>query len=116
MKVIIGLGNPGKEYELTRHNVGFLMIDGLAKKLDVEVKSHNKAIEGLYYKCDDYILLKPICFMNNSGTCVRSLIDLFKLESFEILLIYDEIFIPLGSIRYGKKCSGGGHNGAKDVI
>jgi len=118
MKLIIGLGNPGKEYEKTRHNTGFMVIDRLANKLGVSVE-RNK-FKGLYtklkYKGEDVILLKPQTFMNLSGESVRQAMDFFKIKQEDILVIYDDMDMPVGKLRLRQTGSAGGHNGMKNII
>ena len=114
MKLIVGLGNPGKEYENTRHNLGFVVIDQLADKLNVEL--NKKKFNGLYCQTSDYILLKPQTYMNNSGECIAAFLNYFRIPLDELLVIYDEIALPLGKFRYRCQGSSGGHNGMKNII
>ena len=114
MKLIVGLGNPGKEYENTRHNLGFLIVDQLANKLNVELSK--KKFNGLYYQNKEYILLKPQTYMNNSGECILAFLNYFRIPLDNLLVIYDEIALPLGKFRYRGQGSDGGHNGMKNII
>ena len=114
MKLIVGLGNPGKEYENTRHNLGFLIVDQLANKLNVELSK--KKFNGLYYQNKEYILLKPQTYMNNSGECIMAFLSYFRISLDNLLVIYDDIALPLGSFRYRPQGSHGGHNGMKNII
>ena len=118
MKLIIGLGNPGKEYENTRHNTGFMVLDRLSEKLNIEM-TQNK-FKGLYgkskYKGEDVILLKPQTFMNLSGECVIEAMNFYKISEDELIIIYDDIDIEPGNIRIRKSGSAGTHNGMKSVI
>jgi PTH1 family peptidyl-tRNA hydrolase len=114
MKLIVGLGNPGKEYVETRHNLGFLIIDQLASKLEVEL--NKQKFNGLYYQTKEYILLKPQTYMNNSGECISAFINYFQISLDDLLVIYDDIALPLGKFRYRKQGSDGGHNGVKNII
>jgi PTH1 family peptidyl-tRNA hydrolase len=114
MKLIVGLGNPGKEYENTRHNLGFVVIDQLANKLNVEL--NKKKFNGLYYQTQDYILLKPQTYMNNSGECIVAFLNYFQIELDNLLVIYDDIALPVGKFRYRLQGSAGGHNGVKNII
>jgi PTH1 family peptidyl-tRNA hydrolase len=114
MKIIVGLGNPSKEYENTRHNLGFWVVDNLAQKLNVELKK--KKFHGLYYHGENFFLLKPQTYMNNSGECVTEFINYFKVSVADLLVVYDDINLPIGSFRYCSQNSGGGHNGAKNII
>lgn len=118
MKLIVGLGNPGKEYEGTRHNCGFMVIDRLADKLNVSV-DQNK-FKGLYtkikYHGEDIILLKPQTYMNLSGESVNAIMNFFKIDKEDLLVIYDDLDMPVGKLRLRKTGSAGGHNGIKNII
>lgn len=114
MKLIVGLGNPSKEYENTRHNLGFMVVDKLAREL--EVKLDQKKFNGLYYQTSQYILLKPQTGMNNSGKCVVGFLNYFQIPLDNLLVIYDDIALPVGKFRYRQQGSDGGHNGLKSVI
>ena len=111
MKLIVGLGNPGKEYAGTRHNCGFMVIDRLASKLNVDV-DQNK-FKGLYakvkYHGEDIILLKPQTYMNLSGESVNAVMNFFKIDK-------DDLDMPVGKLRLRKTGSAGGHNGIKNII
>lgn len=118
MKLIVGLGNPGVRYEKTRHNAGFMVLDRLARMAGNPV--FKEKFEGKYAKLkihgEDVILLKPETFMNNSGFSVRACMDFFKIDPKDLLIIYDDLDTPVGSIRLKSKGSAGGHNGLKSVI
>lgn len=118
MKLIVGLGNPGKEYEGTRHNCGFMVIDKLAEKLNVNVDLSK--FKGLYtkfkYRGEDVILLKPQTYMNLSGESVNAIMQFFKIEKDDLLVIYDDLDMPVGKLRLRKTGSAGGHNGIKNII
>ena len=118
MKLIVGLGNPGKEYEGTRHNCGFMVIDKLAEKLNVNIDLSK--FKGLYtkfkYRGEDVILLKPQTYMNLSGESVNALMQFFKIEKDDLLVIYDDLDMPVGKLRLRKTGSAGGHNGIKNII
>ena len=118
MYVIAGLGNPGREYEGTRHNVGFMTLDALADKYNIDVRE--KAFKGLIGKGviegNKVILVKPQTYMNLSGESVRALMDYYKLTTDEIVIIYDDISMPVGQVRIRPKGSAGGHNGIKSII
>lgn len=118
MKLIVGLGNPGKEYEGTRHNCGFMVVDKLAEKLNVRV-DQNK-FKGLYikfkYRGEDVILLKPQTYMNLSGESVIATMQFFKIDKEDVLVIYDDLDMPVGKLRIRKTGSAGGHNGIKSII
>lgn len=119
MFIIVGLGNPTKEYEGTRHNVGFDVIDALADKYNIAVTEREKRafcgkgiIEG-----QKVILVKPQTYMNLSGESVRGLVDYYKVDTeTELLIIFDDISLDVGQLRIRKKGSAGGHNGIKNII
>lgn len=119
MIIIAGLGNPGKEYNNTRHNAGFMTVDALAKKYGIEVNSkEHKALVGKgIIEGQKVILAKPQTFMNLSGESIRALCDFYKPDvTTELIVIYDDITLDVGSIRVRKKGSAGGHNGMKSII
>ena len=119
MFIIVGLGNPTPEYEGTRHNVGFEVIDALARKynIDVDMKKHRAYIGKGMIEGQKVILAKPQTYMNLSGESVRSLLDYYKVdEEQELLVIYDDISLGVGQIRIRAKGSAGGHNGIKNII
>ena len=117
MKLIVGLGNPGKEYENTRHNVGFNVIDLYLKKNNL--KLDKEKFDGKYTKTiinqEDVIFLEPQTFMNLSGTSVRKIIDFYKISIEDILIIQDDIDMELGKIKLKEKSSSGGHNGINNI-
>ncbi len=118
-KFIIGLGNPGKKYDNSRHNIGFLLIQQFAKnnsstfllKNKIRCKYSEFKLDGVVYR-----LFMPTTFMNNSGEAVRAIIDWFKVNKDKLIIVVDDIDIPLGKIRVRKKGSSGGHNGLKSII
>ena len=118
MYIIVGLGNPGKEYAHTRHNVGFETIDILADRMGIEVEE--KKHKGLCGKGilagQKVILLKPQTYMNLSGESVRAAADFYKVDTEDILVIYDDISLEPGQLRLRGKGSAGGHNGIKNII
>ena len=118
MYIIAGLGNPTREYEKTRHNVGFDTIDVLADKLNTSVDE--KKFKGLYGRGiiagEKVILLKPQTFMNLSGESIREAADFYKIDPEEIIVIYDDISLEPGQLRIRLKGSAGGHNGIKNII
>ena len=119
MFVIVGLGNPSKEYGNTRHNVGFDAIDAIADKYDIYVAElkHRAKIGKGYIGGDKVILAKPLTFMNLSGESVRQVIDFYKVdERKELIVISDDVSLDMGQIRIRKKGSAGGHNGLKNII
>ncbi len=119
MFVIVGLGNPGKKYENTRHNAGFVAIDALAEKYGISFsEKKHKAICGTgVIEGVKVLLVKPQTFMNLSGESVRSVLDFYKLDPEEdMLVMFDDISLAPGNIRIRKKGSAGGHNGIKSII
>ena len=119
MFIIVGLGNPSKEYEGTRHNAGFEVIDRIADKynISVDTKKHRALIGEGIIGGQKVILAKPQTFMNLSGESVRSLLDYYKVdEEQEFIVIYDDISLDNGQIRIRAKGSAGGHNGIKNII
>ena len=118
MKMIVGLGNPGREYEKTRHNIGFMVIDEYAKENNIS--DFKEKFNGLYTKVfqnDEYfILLKPLSFMNLSGTVIKKYADFYKIKPEDILIIHDDLDLPVGKIKIKYKGSSGGHNGIKNII
>ena len=118
MKLIVGLGNPEKEYNMTRHNMGFDTINILAEKYKIEVyKNKFKALFGQgEIEGEKVILLKPQTFMNLSGEAVAEVISFYKIDVKDVLVIYDDIDTDIGKIRIREKGSSGTHNGMKSVI
>lgn len=119
MYIIVGLGNPKKEYENTRHNIGFDVIDKLAEQEDISVleKKHKAIIGKGYVAGQKCILAKPQTYMNLSGESVRELVDYYKVdETEELIVISDDISLDVGQLRIRKKGSAGGHNGLKNII
>lgn len=118
MKCIVGLGNPGKKYEQTRHNVGFMVIDELAKRHNASLSK--KKFNGLYametIQGEKVILLAPQTYMNLSGEAVRPLMEYYNLELDDIIVIYDDLDLPTGKIRLRQKGGHGGHNGLRSII
>ena len=118
-KFIIGLGNPGKEYKKNRHNIGFLLLEIFSEKYDSKFTLKNK-LKSWYseFKINGstYRLFMPNTFMNNSGDAVRAIVDWYKIDFDQLFIIVDDIDLPLGTIRFRKKGSSGGHNGLKDII
>lgn len=118
MFLIIGLGNPGREYEDTRHNIGFKVVDNIAKEYNIEI--NRQKFKGMYgegfINGKKVMILKPTTYMNLSGESVREVIDFYNLENNEILVIYDDISLEVGTLRIREKGSAGGHNGIKSII
>lgn len=118
MYLIIGLGNPGEKYTFTRHNAGFLAIDYIAQKQGIEIKKvKHKSIlgEGIIAN-EKVILAKPQTFMNLSGESIHELMSWYKVDTDKIIVIYDDVSMPTGSLRIREKGSAGGHNGIKSII
>lgn len=118
MYIIVGLGNPGKEYENTRHNCGFMVIDRLADELNIKInKQKHKALIG-EGKVDDkrVLLAKPQTYMNLSGESILEIMKFYKEDMENLIVIFDDIDIPLGKIRIKETGSAGTHNGAKSVV
>jgi peptidyl-tRNA hydrolase, PTH1 family len=119
MKLVVGLGNPGKEYHLTRHNIGFMVIDELAENNSIEIRADKKfkAFTGKgSIKGQSCCLVKPVTFMNLSGYSVRLIMDWLKTDIDGILLIVDDMDLPFGDIRIKARGSSGGHKGLQSVI
>ena len=119
MYIIVGLGNPGRQYENTRHNIGFRLIDKLAEKHNISVlECKHKALIGKgYIEGQKAILVKPQTFMNLSGESVREVLNFYKVEpDTQLIVVYDDISLAVGALRIRKKGSAGGHNGIKNII
>ncbi len=116
--LIVGLGNPGKQYELTRHNAGFLFADLLAdenntKISKIQFKSVTALVELSGHKC---LVIKPQTFMNNSGEAVKQAASFYKIPPEKTIVVFDDISLPCGKLRIRRKGSAGGHNGIKSII
>lgn len=118
MYFIVGLGNPGLQYENTRHNVGFMTIDYLANKYNIDVRKLK--FKSLYGQGEisghKVMLIKPQTYMNNSGEAIRELRNFYKFDIDKLIVIYDDIDIDFGTVRIRKKGSAGSHNGMKSII
>lgn len=118
MFLIVGLGNPGKEYDGTRHNIGFAAVDYIADKYNIElnrIKFKGVFGEG-FIEGKKVILLKPTTYMNLSGESIREVINFYKISNEEVIVIYDDISLEVGRLRIREKGSHGGHNGIKSII
>lgn len=117
MKLIVGLGNYGKEYEHTRHNAGFDAIDELAQMLEVEIsqKKFKALIQTVTIKDEKVILMKPLTYMNLSGEAVIQCVNFYKIPLENILIIHDDLDLPVGKIRIRKNGSPGGQKGMKSI-
>ena len=118
MKLIVGLGNPGKEYEKTRHNSGFMAMDYLADRLGVSIttKKWNAMVETVRIEGQAVLLMKPLTYMNNSGSAVSQAVEYYKIDPEDILVMHDDMDLPTGSLRIRKKGSAGGQKGMKSII
>ena len=115
MKLITGLGNVGEKYCFTRHNAGFMVLDKWALDNNVSFKE-DKKLKCFITKLGENILIKPTTFMNLSGEAVRAVMDYYKIDVKDILIVYDDIALDLGRIRFRANGSDGGHNGIKSII
>lgn len=118
MHIIVGLGNPGKQYEFTRHNAGYLFIDYLAAKHGIKVnKIKFKGLSGEgNIAGEKVLLLKPTTFMNLSGESLLEAVRFYKVDYADVIVVYDDISLPVGALRIREKGSAGGHNGIKNII
>ena len=115
--LIVGLGNPGKQYEDTRHNIGFMLLDKLAAASGAEFKSSPKWQSHLAKIPESStLLLKPQTFMNLSGRAIQQILSFHKWSPEQMLVIYDDVALPLGTLRFREKGSAGGHNGIKSIL
>ena len=118
MKLIFGLGNPGKEYESTRHNCGFMTLDRLSEKYGIKISDSklfgicgSGIIDG-----EKVMLIKPLTYMNRSGICVKSFMNYYKVNPEDVIIIYDDIDLAPGQLRIRKQGTAGSHNGMKSVV
>lgn len=118
MKLVIGLGNPGKQYEKTRHNAGFLVIDEVAKRLNVDISTRkfNALIGETFVNQEKVIFIKPQTFMNLSGESVKPIMNYYNLDPSEIFVITDDLDLPVGKMRLRDKGSSGGQKGIQNII
>lgn len=117
MKLIVGLGNPGKEYENTRHNSGYMFVDYFAKKYNLNFKEKMDAFYAETIICGEKVIfIKPTTFMNLSGTAVKKYVDFYKININDVLVIYDDTSFEVGKIKIKPAGSSGGHNGINDII
>ncbi len=118
MKLIVGLGNPSKQYEKTRPNIGFMFLDEIAKEhnLTFKLQTKFKGATALLKLDQDYILLKPLTFMNLSGEAVKLVMNYYDIALKDILIIHDELALPTGKLKIKPKGSSGGHNGVQNII
>ncbi len=116
MKVIVGLGNPGKNYEKTRHNVGFLVLDELKKTLELPDFKEEKKFKSAISLNKKVVLLKPLTFMNNSGEAVLSFLNYYKLKPEDLIVVHDDIDLKLGSAKINFGQGAAGHKGVLSII
>ena len=117
MKLVVGLGNPGMKYDGTRHNVGFAAVDLLAKRHGARWEAAPRGIDALVarWRAEDVVLAKPLTFMNLSGRSVRQVVDFYQAELADLLIVCDDINLPLGKLRVRARGTHGGHNGLRDI-
>ena len=118
MWLIAGLGNPGLQYEKTRHNAGFMAADRLAEKHGAQFNKHKFDAVCADFKINDnrILLVKPQTYMNNSGRAVSALLNFYKIPTYRLIVMFDDITLDIGKLRLRRKGSHGGHNGIKDII
>lgn len=119
IKLIVGLGNPGEKYKKTRHNIGFILLDSLAQKMGVSFEfnpAFNAEIAEIKQGKDKIILFKPQTFMNNSGQAVSKIVNYYKIDLENILVIQDEIDLPFGKTKFSTNSSSAGHKGIQSII
>ena len=119
MKLIVGLGNIGSKYTFTRHNIGFMLADSIAINNNLTFRENSKLkcfMTNLRNGNDEYLIIKPTTFMNLSGEAVRAVMDYYKIKTEDILIVYDDLSLDLGKIRFRANGSDGGHNGIKSII
>lgn len=119
VKMIVGLGNPGSKYNDTKHNIGFMAVDRIVKDLDVnftEDKNFKAEIGSDFINGEKIYFIKPTTFMNNSGIAVKALLTYYNISIKDMIIIYDDLDMKVGKIRFRQKGSAGGHNGIKSII
>jgi len=118
VKIVVGLGNPGSKYDGTRHNIGFLVVDRLAQQQNIALDQHRcDALIGIgKINAEPLLLAKPQTFMNRSGVAVAALLQEYEITAADLVVIYDDLDIPLGRIRIRTKGSAGGHRGVSSII
>ena len=119
MKLIVGLGNIGPKYTFTRHNAGFMLADSIALNENLTFRENSRLkclMTNLRDGINDFLIIKPMTFMNLSGEAVRAVMDYYKIAIEDILIVYDDISLDLGKIRFRPNGSDGGHNGIKSII
>ena len=119
MKLIVGLGNIGEKYVFTRHNVGFMLADSIAINANINFRENSRLkcfMTNLRNGYEDFLIIKPTTFMNLSGEAVRAVMDYYKIPIEDILIVYDDLSLELGKMRFRSNGSDGGHNGIKSII
>ena len=116
MRAVVGLGNPGSQYKGTRHNVGFDVVDELARRWNVALKKWKTTADTVVVRSRDVVLVEPRTFMNNSGEAVAGIMAFHRIDPTDVLVVVDEVQLPLGRLRLRRSGSAGGHNGLKSVI
>ena len=119
MKLIVGLGNIGQKYTFTRHNVGFMLADSIALNNGLTFRENSRLkcfVTNLRNGINDYMIIKPTTFMNLSGESVRAVVDYYKIPVSDVLVVYDDLSLEIGKIRFRPNGSDGGHNGIKSII
>lgn len=118
MKLIVGLGNPGEKYMATKHNIGFITLDEIAYREKIKWNNYQfeAEIAEFFFNGEKIMLVKPQTFMNESGRAVRPLMDYYQVDISDVVIIYDDMDLPVGKIRLRQKGSAGGHNGIKSLI
>lgn len=119
MKIIAGLGNVGSKYTFTRHNAGFMLADKIALEHGADFKDSSKLkslIVKIFKSGEEYLLVKPTTYMNLSGEAIRAVMDYYKVDKKDIIIVYDDLSLELGRIRFRASGSDGGHNGIKSII
>ena len=115
MKLVVGLGNPGRKYKATKHNIGFMCLDYFAKENKLKFKKETR-FNGEALKIGNLLLLKPHTFMNESGQSIRKAMNFYDIPIEDILIIHDDVDLPFGKTRLREKGGSGGHNGIKSII
>jgi len=118
MKIVVGLGNPGPDYKFTRHNIGFMVLEELARrfKVEKEISRFNALIGETRIGEEKVLLVKPLTFMNSSGNAVQPLVSWYKLPLQDLLIIYDDLDLPLGQLRIRAQGGHGGHRGMTSIL
>ena len=115
MKLVVGLGNPGKEYENTRHNIGFMILDSFIENFSLENK-FQAMVKKVKIENEDVLFVKPITYMNLSGNAVIKIVNYYHIDKKDILVLQDDLDLDFGSFKLKNNSSSGGHNGIKSII